>query len=249
MLTEERFARILSIVDSKGSVTVAELIEEMGSSESTVRRDLLTLDKQGRLRRVRGGATSLNTSLYTKDNDVRVRDKQHGREKSSIGSYAAELVGPDDFVYIDAGTSTQRMLLPKLSQEASYVTNSVSHAMKLAALGRKVYILGGEFKRSTEAIVGEEAIYSISKYNFTKGFFGTNAVNISNGFTTPEMKEAAIKRCAMDHCIEKYVLCDSSKFDQTSSISFAEFSQAIILTDHIKSAYKGYTNIKEVKNK
>lgn len=40
MLTEERFARIISAVDSKGSVTVAGLMKLLGASESTVRRDL-----------------------------------------------------------------------------------------------------------------------------------------------------------------------------------------------------------------
>jgi DeoR family fructose operon transcriptional repressor len=51
----------------------------------------------------------------------------------------------------------------------------------------------------------------------------------------------------MDHCSEKYVLCDSSKFDQMASVSFADFSQAIILTDHIKDNYRDMVNVKEVK--
>lgn len=248
MLTEERLARILSIVDAKGSATVAELMKEMGASESTVRRDLLTLDKEGRLKRVRGGATAISGTLFNiKEDEVSVRLRQHVDEKNAIGEYAASLIGPDDFVYIDAGTTTAKMLLPELCRDATYVTNAIAHAMRLSGMGLRVFILGGEFKHTTEAIVGEEAIDSLQKYNFTKGFFGANAINLRNGFTTPEVKEAAVKRCAMEHCNEKYVLCDSSKFDQTASVSFADFSQAIILTDQIKDNYRDMPNVKEVK--
>ena len=44
MLTEERFAKILSILESMGSVTVQQLMTELNASESTIRRDLNALD-------------------------------------------------------------------------------------------------------------------------------------------------------------------------------------------------------------
>lgn len=52
-----------------------------------------------------------------------------------------------------------------------FVTNAISHAKLLAEKGCRVYLLGGEFKSQTEAIVGEEAMEMLSKYNFTKGFW------------------------------------------------------------------------------
>ena len=58
MLTEERFAKILSILESVGSVTVQQLMVELEASESTVRRDLNTLDAGGQLVKVHGGAIS-----------------------------------------------------------------------------------------------------------------------------------------------------------------------------------------------
>ena len=56
MLTEERFKLILDILKEKKSVTVNELVEELHISESTVRRDLTSLDKMGKLNKVHGGA-------------------------------------------------------------------------------------------------------------------------------------------------------------------------------------------------
>lgn len=57
MLTQERFNTILNLLEEKGAVTVQELSEVLGTSESTVRRDLNTLNEQGKLEKVHGGAT------------------------------------------------------------------------------------------------------------------------------------------------------------------------------------------------
>ena len=71
--------------------------------------------------------------------------------------------------------------------QAGFVTNAISHAKLLAEKGCRVYLLGGEFKSQTEAIVGEEAMEMLSKYNFTKGFWGTNGISVSKGYSTPEI--------------------------------------------------------------
>ncbi|MBE5909248.1 MAG: DeoR/GlpR transcriptional regulator [Lachnospiraceae bacterium] len=247
MLTEERFARIIALVDRKGSATVAEMMREIEASESTIRRDLETLDKTGQLIKVRGGAISKKGSYSTRDDEVVLRQQRNVDAKESIAKYAASLIESHDFVYIDAGTTTEKMLKYINNHEAVYVTNAVSHAMKLASIGCTVFILGGEFKYATEAIVGEEAIASLSKYNFTKGFFGTNGITVKNGFTTPEIKEALIKRQAMASCKQCYVLADHSKFGEISSVSFGGVDEATIITDktddNLKRTYKNLVEV------
>ncbi len=247
MLTEERFARIIALVDRKGSATVAEMMREIEASESTIRRDLETLDKTGQLIKVRGGAISKKGSYSTRDDEVVLRQQRNVDAKESIAKYAASLIESHDFVYIDAGTTTEKMLKYINNHEAVYVTNAVSHAMKLASIGCTVFILGGEFKYATEAIVGEEAIASLSKYNFTKGFFGSNGITVKNGFTTPEIKEALIKRQAMASCKQCYVLADHSKFGEISSVSFGGVDEATIITDktddNLKKTYKNLVEV------
>ncbi|SFG67058.1 DeoR/GlpR family DNA-binding transcription regulator [Oribacterium sp. WCC10] len=246
MLAEERFARILSLVDSAGTATIAELMDELNVSESTIKRDLSLLDKDGLLKRVRGGATSLKGSLFTHDDSVSNRMALNVDAKQKVGELAASLIEDDDFVYIDAGTTTARMLPYLTNRNSMYVTNSLPHAMQLSGKGFRVSILGGEFKNLTEAIVGEEAIESLQKYNFTKGFFGTNGVSIDKGFTTPEIKEAMVKRTAMRQCRTSYVLCDKSKFDNVASITFGTFESATVITDYATKKYKDKKNVMEV---
>ena len=246
MLTQERFAKILARVNKDGSVTVAELMTELDASESTVRRDLMNLAADDKLIKVRGGAISIHGRYGGKDDEVSIRKERHTEEKALVASYAAELIGDDDLVYIDGGTTTGMMLRFLTNREATYVTNALLHAKELADNGMKVYILGGEYKSTTEVIVGEEACESLSKYNFTKGFFGTNGVDADAGFTTPEVRESTLKMLALSRCRERYVLTDASKFGQVATITFGQIADAVVLTDHIPEPYRKYSNIREV---
>ena len=146
MLTEERFAKILSILEHMGSVTDQQLMTELDASESTVRRDLNTLDANGQLVKVHGGAILKNTVYSTIDDEVVHRKEQNREAKDKIARYAAGLITAEDFVYIDAGTTTERMIDYIANRQAVFVTNAIGHAKKLAEHGCKVYILGGEFK-------------------------------------------------------------------------------------------------------
>ncbi len=247
MLTEERFAKILSILERMGSVTVQQLMTELDASESTVRRDLNTLDANGQLVKVHGGAILKNTVYSTIDDEVVHRKEQNREAKDKIARYAAGLITAEDFVYIDAGTTTERMIDYIANRQAVFVTNAIGHAKKLAEHGCKVYILGGEFKAVTEAIVGEEAVFTLDKYNFTKGFWGANGVSLQKGFSTPELKEAMVKRKSMENCRDCYILADESKFSQISSVTFAPFEKAIVITTELKQEiYKDCSNIIKV---
>lgn len=245
MLTEERLQRIVAITDREGSVSVQELARELDISESTIRRDLLVLDNEHRISKVRGGAVSNNMQYRTTDETVSFRKECNIEAKRAIGRYAASFICDNDFVYMDAGTSTDIMIdYIESRRNVTFVTNGISHAKKLTQAGFMVHILGGEYKAETEAIVGEEAMILLDKYNFTKGFFGVNGVSITNGLTTPDYRDAVLKRKALSKCKEKYVLCDSSKFSKISSVTFADIKKACIITEKVdKDKYGRFSNI------
>jgi DeoR family transcriptional regulator, fructose operon transcriptional repressor len=250
MLTEERLGRIISIVDAKKTVTVQELMTELGTSESTIRRDLNTLDSDGRLTKVFGGAIARGVTFSTKDDTITARENCNHAEKIEIAKYAASLIKPDDFVYLDAGTTTNLIIDFIVEKKAVFVTNSFSHAKHLSEAGFHTYIIGGEIKQPTEAVVGEEAVESLSKYNFTKGFWGTNGVSLSTGFSTPDVNEALIKKAAIARTRERFIVCDASKFSQISCVTFASFSQATVITSKINDdSYSDCKNIVEVSKK
>ena len=146
MLAEERFSEILKLVNEHKTITVQELTELLDMSESTIRRDLTTLHKKGKLIKVHGGATAVNMAQYTRDESVAVRQDLNIDEKVQIGKYASSLIEKDDFVYIDAGTTTDFLIDFLTEQDAVYVTNGIMHAKKLTQKGCIVYLIGGELR-------------------------------------------------------------------------------------------------------
>lgn len=243
MLTEKRQEEILKLVNKNGSVTVQELKDIFDSSESTIRRDLNALDEMGMLVKVFGGAVKSESKIQVKDEKVAHRIEQNREEKQKIAQYAASLIEVDDFIYLDAGTTTGAMIPYIEETNATFVTNAVSHALMLAEKGIHVILIGGEMKAATEAIVGNDAYQNIQKYNFTKGFYGTNGVDRNAGFTTPEVNEALVKECAIKHTQAPYILCDSGKFSQICPVRFAKFDEAIVITERVPEEYKKAQNI------
>lgn len=247
MLAEERFREIVKLVQEKKTVTVQELTVLLQTSESTIRRDLTTLHNRGALIKVHGGAATAESDPMTKDAELSVRSSLNKEEKAVIGKYAATMINEEDFVYLDAGSSVDVMIDYITEMGAIYVTNSVAHAQKLLKKGVRVFLIGGELKAVTEAIVGAEAIEGLKKYHFTKGFFGANGVHAISGYTTPDITEALVKEKAMQQCRKCYVLSDPSKINQVSSVTFADFQSAQLITTKLQDgSYRKYTNITEV---
>ena len=202
------------------------------------------LDKMGALTKVFGGAVKQEGRIMLREEQVSQRQELYREEKNRIGRYAASLIQPEDFVYLDAGTTTGAMIPYLTERSAAFVTNAVSHALRLAENGFRVILIGGEVKAATEAIVGNEAYVNLKKFNFTRGFWGTNGVSPSAGFSTPDINEAMVKSCALAHTQQAYILCDSSKFYHTSPVTFGEFSDGIILTDkYPDESFRKYENI------
>ena len=246
MLTEERFAKIVKIVNQEGTVTVLELAQAIGISESTIRRDLNQLDKLGRIRKVHGGATAVVLMSDGHERNMQEKYSRNIEEKRAIAAYAATLVHPNDFVFLDAGSTTEQMAEYLEENTAFYVTNGITLAQKLAARGFKTMLLAGRVKASTDAVIGMEAVSSLARYHFTRGFFGTNGITVAEGFTTPDLEEAANKRAAMEHCRQCYVLADNSKFDTLSNVSFGELGKAKIITTKGNVRLKNYKQHTEV---
>ena len=246
MLTEERYATILRILEEKKAVTVLDLTKALDASESTVRRDLTMLHRSGRLYKVYGGATSIRNNYSATEEDMKTKSDLNPQEKVAIARKAASLIKHKDFVYIDAGSTTLRMIDFLTETSAVFVTNGIPHAARLADRGFKVFILGGELKAVTEAIVGTEALNNLKSYNFTKGFFGTNGISTKSGFSTPDSSEGIIKGAALSRCTHAFVLADQSKFNKISPITFANISSAAIITGRLADKkYRDYTTIIE----
>ena len=248
MLAEERFALILDLLAEKRTATVQELCEALNASESTIRRDLTELDRQGRLNKVHGGATLPNGQFLADEPTMAAKESLAVSQKQSIAEAAAALITAEDFVYVDAGTSTLAMVraLNGPALEAHYVTNGIAHARLLAQKSCHVCLPGGLLRPRTEAIIGAAAVTALQQFNFTKAFMGANGVAMDAGFTTPDPEEAAVKAAAIRRARQTWFLTDDSKFGRIYPAVISALRDAAILTNRCPDPkYGQLTLVKE----
>lgn len=247
MLTEERQQLILQMLQQKGTLTVGELVETMDASESTIRRDLSVLDERGSLKKIHGGAMLLEGATSHVEYQMERKQEMNSQQKEWIAKKAASLIEDGDVFYIDAGTTTEKMIEYIKAKDLVAVTNGIGHVQKLVRKGIKTIILGGSIKMTTEAVVGVNAVVELGRYQFAKGFFGTNGVSSTKGLTTPDLEEAAVKQKALGQCDKAYVLADASKVGEVSFVRFGEIDEAtLIISGEVSKSLHEQTTIIEV---
>lgn len=231
MLTEERYQFILSFLETNQTITIHEIIRSLGASESTIRRDLQTLEDRGLLIRVHGGAKKKQQLNY--EPSMIEKKAQHHSEKNAIAHLAISQLQPNDMIYLDAGSTTLEMipLLPK-DYHLTVVTNSVTHAIQLLDAQIPTIILGGSLKMRTNAILGSTAVQQLQQLNFDKAFLGINGIDLQAGFTTPDPEEAFLKKTAANQSQKTFILADHSKFKERSFSQVFPLVNAQILTDN-----------------
>lgn len=248
MLAEERFTLILDLLARQRTATVQELCEALNASESTIRRDLNELDKLGKVNKVHGGATLPDSQFRADEPTMATKEELAVAQKQSIALAAVELIQPEDFIFLDAGSTTLAVArcLSGPALKARYVTNGVAHARLLAQKGCRVFLPGGLLRPETEAIIGAAALVTLQQYNFTKAFLGANGVALEAGFTTPDPEEAAVKAAALRRARESWFLVDDSKFAKVYPAVIADLHGGAILTNRCPNPkYRQFTLIKE----
>lgn len=230
MLTEERQAFILEKINRYNIVKLKDLVRDLNTSESTIRRDLDELEVRGFLKRVRGGAIGIGDS-FTFDYSIKDRAEKYLDEKKSIGRYCSELVNDGDFVYLDSGTTTYEIIPFLKGKDIVVVTNGIYNVERLIENSINTFVLGGRIKPVTKSIIGEDAVINLNKYRFNIAFIGANGISLNSAVTTPDISEAVIKSEAIRLSKNSLLVADSSKFGQVSFAKICELNQVRIVTD------------------
>ena len=127
MLAEERLSRIMKLLSQQRTATVQELCEALDASESTIRRDLNELDRMGKVNKVHGGATLPDSQFLADEPTMATKETLAVVQKKCIAKAAAALITAEDFVFLDAGSTTLALVreLSGPALDARYVTNGV----------------------------------------------------------------------------------------------------------------------------
>ncbi|WP_114569820.1 DeoR/GlpR family DNA-binding transcription regulator [Exiguobacterium flavidum] len=246
MLTKQRHQVILELVGRNEIVKMQEIVERTGASESTIRRDLTRLEEAGYLRRVHGGATA--NHMQIDEPSYLEKSDRHIEEKDAIARVAAERIEDGMYVYLDAGTTTLAIVPYLEGKMITVVTNSLPLANTLLYHRIPTFVVGGQLKHSTQAMVGFNAREGMMIYHFDVAFLGMNGVHPAHGFTTPDPEEALVKKTAIELAKRTYVLVDETKLDQISFSKVAPLEAASIITGTSQEAAAKYRQFTEVVN-
>jgi DeoR/GlpR family transcriptional regulator of sugar metabolism len=212
-----RLDNLRQLIRQSGVIRIEALCRQLGVSPATVRRDLDQLEKAGAIRRVHGGAVSVESRLEEPlfDNKTSIA----AREKRRIADAALEFVGPEETIYLDGGSTV--LELARLLRERTnltVVTNSLRAASELAGHGPRLILIGGELRRLSQTVVGPLTRLVLSELHLDKAFMGTIGVSVKEGLTTTDPGEAYTKQLVLGQARQVVLLADSSK---TGKVSFA----------------------------
>lgn len=248
MLTEDRYQKILELLDKHQTVSLKQLKNTLKASESTIRRDLSFLEKENKLNRIHGGAKK--KIVFDSEYSMTEKTTKNSQEKHLIARYAASLVEEGDFLYLDAGSTTLAMLPYLKNKKIKIVTNGILNANILADLNIDTILIGGRIKASTKAVIGSQALKQLEQFRFSKVFLGINGIDSEYGLTTPDNEEALLKQTAMSAANDTYFLADSSKFNKVTFCHVADLEGQTILTNYtdknVTDSFKKLAIIKEI---
>ena len=237
MLAADRLQVIADLVRERGSVRGRDLVEALGVTDETIRRDLARLADQGLVRRAHGGAVALRPSDET---DTSFRLREHADEKLAIGRRAAALVSDGSSIILDSGTTTlslARSLVGK--QDLVVVTTAVTNAIELVGNPRTTVIMtGGVIRPSTFGASGQLAAATLRGLHVDQTFLAIHSVSVQGGLTYPLFEEVDAKRAMIEAASEVILLADHSKFGRQALVRVAPITAVhrIITTPGIDPA-------------
>ncbi len=235
MLKEERYDKILSILDEEKYISAQKLSETLFVSLPTIRRDLAELDRRNQIIRSHGGAKAIEPEHIVAPLDF--RKTVHSAQKRKLCQAAASLVNDNEIIFIDSSTTTLQMA-DFLSEKnnITVITNGISLATLLVQKGIKTYCTGGEIFQNSLAHFGSFAEDFIRRFNIDAMFFSCHGVNDNGMLTDPSLPETQIRKVAINQSKKTVFLCDKSKFSLSTPYNLMSLQDVdYIVTDFTKA--------------
>jgi DeoR/GlpR family transcriptional regulator of sugar metabolism len=232
----ERRERLVQFIAEQGYCTITELSRAFTVSEMTIRRDVLRLVEQGKVRGFRGGVGSLSRQDMM-GSDYYFRDLKMGDAKRAIALKAIEMVESNSVIAIDAGTTTNQVasLLPT-DRNLRVVTHSFPVVQSMIGnSGAEVICLGGTLHPESLSFDGPATLAAISNLQVGTLFLAASGLSdrgafCGNGF------DAITKRALIEVSERVVLLADSSKFFSSAMVKICDWGDIdrVIIDDGIR---------------
>jgi len=202
-------------------LSVASLSKHFGVSEMTLRRDLISLEREGRLRRTRGWAEPVRTEEYEPYYLIRARENR--AEKVAIGRAAVDMVKDNDVILLDVGTTVLEFVrFLGRTKRVTVLTNWLPNVLELAKYpGIQVVVLGGTLRNAELSLVGSITVEMLREFNADKVFLSIGGISVDKGLTDYHLDEIEVKREMLRTAKRAIVLADHTKIERVAPVRVA----------------------------
>lgn len=233
MIRDERLARITEYIQNRHFASVDELMNVLGVSKATIRRDLTVLNEAGAITLTRGGAVC-NEEDRVPEPAYNEKRSTNAIEKIRLGEAASKLIKNDQAIILDAGTSTRAMVpFMKDLTGINLVTNDIAIAADLTSYpGINVTVTGGQLRPDFFTLRGYGAEEQIRNMRADIAFIGFDAIDINSGCYITNIDEVALKKRIISVADRVVALCDHTKFHSTAFVLVCQMSEIhVVVTD------------------
>jgi DeoR/GlpR family transcriptional regulator of sugar metabolism len=199
--------------------SVRELAASLQVSESTIRRDLRLLDRNGELVRSYGGAALTPRAAAARPEEPFDVTAAHDRaEKAAMAARAAQLVADDSVVLLDIGTSTAMIARALRGRPVTVITGNVAVLDELRDdEAVRLVMLGGVLRRNYLSLVGSLTEQALDQVSADIAFISCTGVRA--GRVLDDMAvEAPIKRAMLEVADRRVLVASGNKFPGTGSL-------------------------------
>jgi DeoR family transcriptional regulator of aga operon len=251
MKAGNRADHILKELRHKGSISLDELITELGASAASVRRDLAKLEAKGLVRRTHGGVMLVEPLLYEPfryDSVFQNREQHRTAEKRRIGLAAAELIQENETVGFTAGTTTTHVARNLRNRHnIRVITNAVNIAMELSnCVGLRTFVTGGFVQwAGSFSLIGQVAITTLNDIYMDRVFVSVCGIDVARGLTVIEPEEGLTFRAMIHQAKQTIVVTDSTKIGLVSPALICPVSNVHMLITDTRATDKAIAPFRE----
>ena len=224
MKTKEREQQIISLLETRGELSIKTLGDMLDISPSTLRKQLAVMQSKGLVIRTYGGVMSVDR---VPDESFDNKLRRNMAEKRLIAERARSLIREGQSIALGSGTTVYALctLLDDLRQGVIY-TNSMQAADYLAGCrGLEVHICGGIIRSRTGTLIGSEVSRFFDKYRVDIAFVGCDTIDSNGVVYSDNLAVASAERAVLANARQKYILCDASKFGRSSTARITTLSE------------------------
>lgn len=231
MTQAEQHEQILRLLAVQRQVLVKDLAREFAVTEDCIRKDLTSLEKDGHLKRVHGGAVSVRSNFHIMK--ARDREVENLQEKTAMARKALSLIQTGSLVFL--GVSSTNIQLAKLMIEENIDVTVVTNMTQILELfaedeRRRVLFVGGELNTGQDGFVGGLTQRQIREFNFAVSFMGAVGVNLDkDAVMTYNVEDGLTKKAVLESSRRTVLFAESSKFSQDGAFIFAHLSDFDVL--------------------